>query len=283
MPPVPLSSSVAAGIENPPLSGTGSAASKSSGGETIMLPTRASAPVVAVRDGVVVASGVSRRYGGYVTVRDADGDLFTYSHLARVGSRARGSGAERRGVERRRGAVGQRRLRDRARVGDRGARRDGGRGARRLRLDGRGRGRGRRQRRGAPDRDERAGDGERRLDRDGGRDARRLRLDGRGRGRRGRQRGRAPRAAAGRGDHGCGDPAGGPGGDPAAGRGGADRRPRSGRRRGPARDRLCAAVRDAAGLGTAPRGGRAGRDPPGGSRFGRPAAGPGRERGSRHR
>ncbi len=51
-----------------------------------MLRTSRGANVVSVRDGTVVAIGRSPRFGAYVTVRDVEGNQFTYSHLDFVGT-----------------------------------------------------------------------------------------------------------------------------------------------------------------------------------------------------
>ena len=49
--------------------------------------TRANANVVAIKAGTVLSTGRSAALGGYLTLRDADGNVFTYGHLARVALR----------------------------------------------------------------------------------------------------------------------------------------------------------------------------------------------------
>jgi Transglycosylase SLT domain/Peptidase family M23 len=67
--------------------------------QTIRITARAGAPVVAVHDARVVATGHSGRFGRYVTLRDAYGNRFTYGHLSAL------PGAVRRGVRVAGGAV----------------------------------------------------------------------------------------------------------------------------------------------------------------------------------
>ncbi len=57
-------------------------------GDTALLRTARDATVASVRDGTVVAVGRSPLYGTYVTVRDVEGNQFTYSHLASAGTLA---------------------------------------------------------------------------------------------------------------------------------------------------------------------------------------------------
>ena len=55
-------------------------------GIALELPTRPGARVVAVRDGRVMKAGRSPRLGRFVMLRDAQGNIFTYAHLARAGT-----------------------------------------------------------------------------------------------------------------------------------------------------------------------------------------------------
>ena len=82
----PAGSTSAAGsaAAAPAPSATAAAASV---GDTALLRTTRNANVVSVRDGSVVAIGHSARYGAYITVRDVEGNQFTYSHLAFVATR----------------------------------------------------------------------------------------------------------------------------------------------------------------------------------------------------
>jgi hypothetical protein len=85
-PAAPVPGSVA---PSPAAAGTsGTARASSAASSTVALHTRGGSDVVAVKDGKVLRTGRSKRLGGYVTLKDAQGDLFTYGHLARVGTRA---------------------------------------------------------------------------------------------------------------------------------------------------------------------------------------------------
>jgi hypothetical protein len=86
LPPTPAAA--AAGVTSSPATSSAAPAGAGRAG-TVSLHTRPNSAVVAVKDGRVLHTGRSQRLGGYVTVQDAQGDLFTYGHLARVGTRGR--------------------------------------------------------------------------------------------------------------------------------------------------------------------------------------------------